>query len=122
MTTLERLDNIKTNLLATSTALQEADKWTTLGKEVDQVKFILYIDLIIYYRFVLYIVLQLLDSGDVHKSYECIIGMEKSLSVLDQSTTEERRLILEEVKNRLEALATKHIVQAFETNDIRKTF
>lgn len=44
--------------------------------------------------------------------------MEKSLAVLDQSTSEERKLILEEVKNRLEALATKHIIQAFETNDM----
>lgn len=60
----------------------------------------------------------MLDAGDVHKSYDCIIGMEKSLAVLDQSTSEERKLILEEVKNRLEALATKHIINAFETNDI----
>lgn len=37
MTTLERLDNIKSNLLQTSAALQEADKWTSLGKEIDQV-------------------------------------------------------------------------------------
>lgn len=44
--------------------------------------------------------------------------MEKSLAVLDPLTCEERKLVLEEVKNRLEALATKHIIQAFETNDI----
>lgn len=37
MTTLEKLDNVKTNLLATSAALQEADRWTSLGKEVEQV-------------------------------------------------------------------------------------
>jgi len=43
--------------------------------------------------------------------------MEKSLSVLDQSPAEDRRLILEEMKNRLEALATKHLIQAFDSND-----
>jgi len=57
----------------------------------------------------------------VHSSYECILGMEKSLSVLDQSPAEDRRLILEEMKNRLEALATKHLIQAFDTNDLGKS-
>ncbi|ODN03786.1 Conserved oligomeric Golgi complex subunit 7 [Orchesella cincta] len=79
-------------------ALQEADKWTSLAKEIEQ----------------------LLDAGDVTKSYECIVGMEKSLLVLDQATMDERRLILEEMKNRLEALATNHLIHAFDTNDTER--
>lgn len=51
------------------------------------------------------------------KSYECICSMEKSLLVLDQASMDERRLILEEMKNRLEALATNHLIHAFDTND-----
>jgi len=43
--------------------------------------------------------------------------MEKTLSVLHKGQTEERRLILEELKNRLEALATKHLILAFDTNN-----
>jgi hypothetical protein len=37
MTTLERLDNIKSNLQDTLQALQEADKWTSLAKQIEQV-------------------------------------------------------------------------------------
>jgi len=37
MTTLEKLDNIKTNLQETLQALQEADKWTSLAKQIEQV-------------------------------------------------------------------------------------
>lgn len=37
MSTLEKLDNLKSKLVATSTALQEADKWTSLAKEIEQV-------------------------------------------------------------------------------------
>ncbi|CAG7821092.1 unnamed protein product [Allacma fusca] len=95
MTTLEKLDSMKSKVVGTSQALQEADKWTSLAKQIEQ----------------------LLDSGDVNKSYECILGMEKSLSVLNKAQAEERRLILEEMKNRLEALATKHLVLAFDTNN-----
>ena len=86
---------MKSVVVATSNALQEADKWTSLAKQIEQ----------------------LLDSGDVNKSYECILGMEKSLSVLNAAQAEERRLILEEMKNRLEALATKYLVLAFDTNN-----
>ena len=39
MSTLEKLDNVKTKLVATSIALQEADKWTSLGKQIEQVCF-----------------------------------------------------------------------------------
>jgi len=37
MSTLEKLDNVKTKLVATSVALQEADKWTSLAKQIEQV-------------------------------------------------------------------------------------
>jgi len=63
-------------------------------------------------------ILQSLDGGDVEKSYECILGLEKSLSFLDSTEAEERKLILEETKNQLEALATKHLIHAFENNQL----
>lgn len=122
MASLERLDNLKAKLVATSAALQEADKWTSLAKEIEQVRisFMIFnianIKICTYYLRLLWL-LQLLDAGDVTKSYECIVGMEKSLLVLDQATMDERKLILEEMKNRLEALATNHLIHAFDTND-----
>lgn len=37
MASLEKLDNLKTRLVSTSEALQEADKWTSLAKDIEQV-------------------------------------------------------------------------------------
>jgi hypothetical protein len=37
MSTLEKLDNVKSKLVATSVALQEADKWSSLAKQIEQV-------------------------------------------------------------------------------------
>lgn len=43
MNTLERLDTVKAKLVATSVALQEADKWTSLAKQIEQVSFCVFL-------------------------------------------------------------------------------
>jgi len=92
MNMLLQLDSIKTRMKEASEALQEADNWTTLSADVDQV----------------------FESQDITAISTKLVGMKQSLSVLtDVSDYIERCQFLETLKNRLEAMLMPQLVVAF---------
>lgn len=95
MQTLVKLDTLKGRMVASSQALREADNWTTLSTDIEEV----------------------MESGDVEAIAEKLVGLQNCLSILTHVPDyEERAAHLEGLKVRLEALASPHIVAAF-TND-----
>jgi len=92
MNMLLQLDSIKTRMKDASEALQEADNWTTLSADVDQV----------------------FESQDITAISSKLVGMKHSLVVLtDVSDYIERCQYLETLKNRLEAMLMPNLVEAF---------
>lgn len=92
MQMLLQVDTIKGRMKAASDALQEADNWTTLSADVDEV----------------------FDSGDINAISEKLVGMQQSLQVLvDVPDYAERCQYLETLKNRLEATLSPQLVSAF---------
>jgi len=92
MKTLVDIDNVKERLQAASNALQEADNWTTLSSDVDEI----------------------FKTGNVVEISSKLIGMQKSLNVLeDVPDFAERKRLLESLKNKLEALLSTKLVTAF---------
>lgn len=97
MQTLLKLDAIKSRMMDASEALQEADNWTTLSANVDEV----------------------FDSGDVNKISEKLVGMQQSLSILtDVPDYAERCHFLETLKNKLEAMLSPQVVAAFSSQSL----
>ncbi|CAN7997382.1 unnamed protein product [Ixodes hexagonus] len=92
MKTLLELDTIKLRMLEANQALREADNWTTLSADVDQV----------------------FQSGDVQAITARLVGLQTSLEILaDVPDFEHRSQRLESLKNQLEAMLSTQLVQAF---------
>uniref|UniRef100_A0A1B6JSV6 Conserved oligomeric Golgi complex subunit 7 n=2 Tax=Homalodisca liturata TaxID=320908 RepID=A0A1B6JSV6_9HEMI len=97
MATLERLDIAKTRLQSSKEALHEADNWTVLAADIEEV----------------------FESNNIEQIASKLVSMQQSLNILaSASDYEERKLQLEGLKNRLEAIASPHLVQAFTSGSI----
>ncbi|KAL5483724.1 hypothetical protein EMCRGX_G020132 [Ephydatia muelleri] len=97
MKVLVEVDSMKTKMVASQRALQEADNWTTLSADVEDV----------------------FASQDLQKISTKLVGMQQSLTVLhDVPDFEDRKRLLESLKNRLEALLTPKLMSAFYTRSV----
>ncbi|KAJ8667096.1 hypothetical protein QAD02_008758, partial [Eretmocerus hayati] len=93
---LEKFDKMKTEL----ESLKEADNWTALANDVEDV----------------------FESGEVEKIADKLFSMQKSLSMLANAPDyEDKKLQLEGLKNRLEAIASPKLVQAFTTASLEQS-
>nr|CAD7593363.1 unnamed protein product [Timema genevievae] len=100
MATLERIDNIKTELQAAKQALHEADNWIILAADLEEV----------------------FESGDIESISAKLVSMQQSLLILaNVPDYEDRKLQLEGLKNRLEAMASPLLVQAFTSGSIEQS-
>ncbi|XP_060524695.1 conserved oligomeric Golgi complex subunit 7 [Cylas formicarius] len=89
---IEALDSIKNKLVLVKEGLQETDNWAILVNDLEEV----------------------FDSKNIENISNKILGMQNSLKLLVNVVDyEDRRLQLEGLKNRLEAIASPLIVQAF---------
>lgn len=90
--TIEKLDNMKNQLEVAKQGLHESDNWTILVNDLEEV----------------------FDSKNIEDISTKILSMQNSLKLLiNVSDYEDRKLHLEGLKNRLEAIASPTIVQAF---------
>lgn len=97
---LERLDKIKTQLETAKRGLEEADNWTALANDVEEV----------------------FESGDIEAIANKIFSMQNSLAMLVNVVDyEDKKLQLEGLKNRLEAMASPNLVQAFNTGNLKQS-
>ncbi|KZC07697.1 Conserved oligomeric Golgi complex subunit 7, partial [Dufourea novaeangliae] len=100
MTTLERIDRIKTDLQNAKQGLHEADNWSVLATDVEEV----------------------FESGDVEAIANKLFSMQKSLAMLVNVVDyEDKKLQLEGLKNRLEAIASPRLVQAFTAANLEQS-
>ncbi|KAG7190161.1 hypothetical protein KM043_006288 [Ampulex compressa] len=100
MATLERLDRIKTNLQTAKQGLHEADNWTVLANDVEEV----------------------FETGDIEAIANKLFSMQKSLAMLANVVDyEDKKLQLEGLKNRLEAMASPRLVQAFTAANLEQS-
>ncbi|KOX76079.1 Conserved oligomeric Golgi complex subunit 7 [Melipona quadrifasciata] len=91
MATLEKIDKIKTDLQTAKQGLHEADNW-------------------------------IFESGDVKAIANKLISMQKSLAMLiNVIDYEDKKLQLEGLKNRLEAMASPKLVQAFTAANLEES-
>ncbi|XP_046385615.1 conserved oligomeric Golgi complex subunit 7 [Ischnura elegans] len=96
----ERLDRLKTKMLTAKQALHEADNWTALSADLEEV----------------------FESGDMESIASKLVSMQQSLNILANAPdSEDRKLQLEELKNRLEALASPPLVQALTSSSLEDT-
>lgn len=64
--------------------------------------------------FILFLIFQVFESGDVEAIANKLFSMQKSLAMLvNVIDYEDKKLQLEGLKNRLEAIASPKLVQAF---------
>lgn len=115
--TIEKLDKMKNQLAIAKQGLHESDNWTVLGKP-----FAVYC-LMIINRDVCVVndLEEIFDSKNIEAISSKILGMQSSLKLLvNVADFEDRKLQLEGLKNRLEAIASPVIVQAFTTSDAGK--
>ncbi|XP_056005871.1 conserved oligomeric Golgi complex subunit 7-like isoform X3 [Ostrea edulis] len=97
MQTLLKLDAIKSLMTSTAEALKEADNWTTLSSDVEEV----------------------FQSQDIKAITMKLKGMQNSLLMLvDTPDYGDRCQHLETLKNRLEAILSPQLVQAFNTQSL----
>lgn len=90
--TIEKLDTMKYQLTVAKQGLHESDNWTILVNDLEEI----------------------FDSKNIETISSKILGMQNSLKLLvNVSDYEDRKLQLEGLKNRLEAIASPVIVQAF---------
>ncbi|XP_032828322.1 conserved oligomeric Golgi complex subunit 7 [Petromyzon marinus] len=100
MQVLVEIDKVKSRMQAAAEALQEADKWTTLSAEIEDV-----------YK-----------TQDVQLIAGKLTGLQSSLAMLvDTPNYSEKCVHLESLKNRLEALASPHIVTAFTSQSVEQS-
>ncbi|XP_067003846.1 conserved oligomeric Golgi complex subunit 7 [Anabrus simplex] len=100
MAALERIDQIKTELQAAKQALHEADNWTVLASDLEEV----------------------FESGDVESIAAKLVCMQQSLHILaNVPDYEDRKLQLEGLKNRLEAMTSPMLVQAFTSGSVEQS-
>ncbi|XP_062594246.1 conserved oligomeric Golgi complex subunit 7-like isoform X1 [Saccostrea cucullata] len=97
MQTLLKLDAIKSRMTSAAEALKEADNWTTLSSDVEEV----------------------FQSKDIKAITSKLKGMQNSLLMLVETPDYgDRCQHLETLKNRLEALLSPQLVQAFNTQSL----
>lgn len=97
MQTLLKLDVVKGRIKLASDALREADNWTTLSSDVEEV----------------------FGSQDIDAVAKKIVGMQQSLHILtDVPDYADRCQYLEMLKNRLEATSSTSIVSAFSSQSL----
>ncbi|XP_006825808.2 conserved oligomeric Golgi complex subunit 7-like, partial [Saccoglossus kowalevskii] len=97
MQMLLELDVIKSRMQSASSALKEADNWTTLMADIDD----------------------LFQSQDVHAIAKKLLAMQHSLSLLAHcGDYEERAQYLETLKNRLETLVSPQLITAFNKHSL----
>lgn len=100
MATLERIDRIKTDLQNAKQGLHEADNWSVLANDVEEV----------------------FESGDIVAIANKLFSMQKSLSMLVNVVDyEDKKLQLEGLKNRLEAMASPKLVHAFTAANLEQS-
>lgn len=100
MAMLERLDRLKTKLEDAKHSLHEADNWTLLANELEEG----------------------FESGNLELISTKLLSMQHSLKILaNVADYEDRKLQLEELKNRLEAMTSPGIVQAFTSGNIEQS-
>lgn len=94
---LEHIDQLKSRLQKAKQALHEADNWSLLAADLEEV----------------------FESGDIESMSSRLTKMQQSLGALTSVPDyEDRRLQLEGLKNRLEAIASPRLVQAFTSGSI----
>ncbi|XP_055955962.1 conserved oligomeric Golgi complex subunit 7 [Patella vulgata] len=97
MQVLLKLDGIKGRMKTTAEALKEADNWTTLSADVEDVFL----------------------SEDVQAITAKLTGMQQSLQMLvDTPDYADRCQHLEKLKNRLEAILSPQLISAFNTQSL----
>ncbi|XP_043460976.1 conserved oligomeric Golgi complex subunit 7 isoform X2 [Leptopilina heterotoma] len=97
---LERIDRIKTDLQTAKQGLHEADNWTVLANDVEEV----------------------FESGDIENIASKLFSMQKSLTMLANVVDyEDKKLQLEGLKNRLEAMASPRLVEAFTASNAEQS-
>ncbi|XP_017783413.1 PREDICTED: conserved oligomeric Golgi complex subunit 7 [Nicrophorus vespilloides] len=95
MSSIEKLDSIKEKLLEAKQGLHESDNWMVLVNDLEEV----------------------FDSKNVEAISAKLLSMQQSLKLLiNVGDYEERKLQLDGLKNRLEAIVSPAIVLAFTTN------
>uniref|UniRef100_A0A0A9Z8G4 Conserved oligomeric Golgi complex subunit 7 n=1 Tax=Lygus hesperus TaxID=30085 RepID=A0A0A9Z8G4_LYGHE len=100
MATLEKLDKMKTELQTAKQALHEADNWTVLATDIEEV----------------------FETHNIDAVAAKVISMQQSLVVLANAVDfQERQLQLEGFKNRLEAMASPHLVRAFTNKSVEES-
>ncbi|XP_065828857.1 conserved oligomeric Golgi complex subunit 7-like [Oscarella lobularis] len=97
MKTLMELDKIKCRMQETAQALREADNWTSLSANVEEI----------------------LETDDILAIYNKLLGMQKSLTVLhDVPDYANRHQKLESLKNKLESKLSPRLVAAFNSHNL----
>uniref|UniRef100_A0A1B6DV36 Conserved oligomeric Golgi complex subunit 7 n=1 Tax=Clastoptera arizonana TaxID=38151 RepID=A0A1B6DV36_9HEMI len=100
MASLERLDRMKTELKTAKEALHEADNWIVLATDIEEV----------------------FESRNIDQISSKIVSMQQSLNILANVIDyEERKMQLEGLKNRLEAIASPQLVEAFTSNSVEQS-
>ncbi|XP_054714505.1 conserved oligomeric Golgi complex subunit 7-like [Uloborus diversus] len=97
MQILLKIDHVKSCMQEASKALREADNWTTLSADVEEV----------------------FESGDINAIATKLVGMQNSLEILaDVPDYQQRCLRLEKLKDRLEAIISPRLIAAFNTQSL----
>ncbi|KAF2348671.1 Conserved oligomeric Golgi complex subunit 7, partial [Trinorchestia longiramus] len=98
--TLVKLETVKSRLASSSQALRQADNWTTLATEVEE----------------------LLESGDLEAAAGKVVELQHCLSVLSQTPdSEDRADLLNNFHLRIEAMASPHVVEAFTQHNLSES-
>ncbi|CAG9855604.1 unnamed protein product [Phyllotreta striolata] len=98
--TIEQLDSMQNKLISAKQGLHESDNWTVLVNDLEDV----------------------FDSKNIEAISNKILGMQTSLKLLvNVADYENRKMQLEGLKNRLEAIASPSIVQAFNSLNTEQT-
>nr|CAH7735019.1 unnamed protein product [Callosobruchus chinensis] len=98
--TIEKLDSLMNRLNMAKQGLHESDNWTVLVNDLEEV----------------------FDTKNIDAISSKIVSMQNSLKLLvNISDYEDRKLQLEGLKNRLEAIASPSVVQAFNTNNLEQS-
>ena len=100
ISSLEKIDRVKMELMKYKEALHEADKWTMLSNDIKAA----------------------LDVRDIDTVTSKVLTMQQSLSILSNAHDyEDKKLELESFKNQLEAMASPLLLQAFTSKSIEQS-
>ncbi|KAH9519599.1 Golgi transport complex subunit 7 [Bulinus truncatus] len=100
MQALLKLDRIKSQMKSTADALKEADNWTTLSADMDEV----------------------FQSQNIDDITSKLCGMQQSLHILvDTPDYADKCQHLEKLKNRLEAMLSPQLISAFNAQSLEQT-